>query len=219
MKISDKGLMALISHEGIVQSRYKDSVGVWTIGVGHTKAAGGINPETFTGKMTIAEVFNLLRIDVAKYEAEVARALKVPVNQHQFDALVSWHYNTGAVKKASLIKKLNAGDFEGAARGFDAWVKPAEIKPRRMDEKVLFKSGIYPEPFATIYPATPQGKVLWSSGKKIDLRKELLINSSPNTVAPPVTTVIPQAIPVPVKPQPQTWFQMVIELIEAAFKR
>lgn len=191
MKLSERGLMALIAHEGIVQSKYYDSVGVATIGVGHTKAAGGVNPDTFTGKMSIAEVFDLLRADVAKYEAAVDRAVKVPVKQNQFDALVSFHYNTGAIAKASLVKKLNAGDFEGAAAGFDAWVKPPEIKPRRMAEKALFKSGIYPEPFATIYPASPQGKVLWNSGKRVDLRKELGVS----TVSPQVPSPEPGPSP------------------------
>jgi len=178
MKLSDKGLMALISHEGIVQSRYKDSVGIWTIGVGHTAAAGGIDPAKFTGTLTMREVFDMLRVDVAKYEAAVSKAVKVTLSQHQFDALVSFHYNTGAIGKASLVKRLNAGDHAGAAKGFDAWVKPAEIKPRRMAEKALFLTGNYPPPFATLYPATPQGKVLWGSGKRVDLAKALFLDAS-----------------------------------------
>lgn len=193
MNLSDKGLMALISHEGIVQSRYKDSVGVWTIGVGHTVAAGGINPANFAGTLTIKEVFDLLREDVAKYAAAVNRAVKVPLEQHQFDALVSFHYNTGAIGKATLVKKLNAGDIAGAAKGFDAWVKPAEIKPRRIAEKALFQTGNYPAPFATVYPATPQGKVLWAQGRRVDLAKALFIETA-KPVAPIVSHETPSVI-------------------------
>ena len=178
MNLSDKGLMALISHEGIVQSRYKDSVGVWTIGVGHTAAAGGINPANFAGTLTMKEVFDLLRVDVAKYAAAVNRAVKVPLAQHQFDALVSFHYNTGAIGKATLVKKLNAGDMAGAAKGFDSYWKPIDIKPRRMAEKALFQTGNYPAPFAPVYPATPQGKVLWKQGRRVDLAKTLFIETA-----------------------------------------
>lgn len=196
MNLSDKGLMALISHEGIVQSRYKDSVGVFTIGVGHTAAAGGIDPANFAGTLTMKEVFDLLRVDVARYEKAVANAVRVPLKQHQFDALVSFHYNTGAIGKASLVKKLNSGDFDGAAKGFDAWVKPIEIKPRRMAEKAIFQTGNYPAPFATVYPATPQGKVLWKSGKRIDLAKSLFIENVQNVQKPVETRPEVQLPPV-----------------------
>jgi len=195
MKLSDKGLMALIAHEGIVQSRYKDSVGVWTIGVGHTAAAGGIDPAKFNGTLTMREVFDMLRHDVARYEAAVDKAVKVPLAQHQFDALVSFHYNTGAIGKATLVKKINSGDFEGAAKGFDAWVNPPEIKPRRMAEKALFKSGVYPEAFATLYPATPQGKVLWASGKRVDLARALLLSPVVPEPAKPAADLVKELLP------------------------
>ncbi|UHD43893.1 glycoside hydrolase family protein [Aureimonas altamirensis] len=68
---------------------------------------------------------------MAKYEADVLRAVKAPLSQTQFDALVSYHYNTGDVAKANLTKQLNAGDYAGAAEAFMGWSKPAEIIPRR----------------------------------------------------------------------------------------
>lgn len=215
MNLSDKGLMALISHEGIVQSRYKDSVGVWTIGVGHTKAAGGIDPAKFAGILTLREVFDMLRNDVAKYEAAVVKAVKVPLKQHQFDALVSFHYNTGAIGKATLVKKLNAGDYAGAAKGFDAWVKPAEIKPRRMAEKALFRDGVYPPPYAMQYPATPQGKVLWSSGKRVDLAKALFIDNKPS-VPELLKEEAAKPVPAPVKVH---WLTALINAILSMFKK
>lgn len=220
MNLSDKGLMALISHEGIVQSRYKDSVGVWTIGVGHTAMAGGIDPSKFAGTLTMKEVFDLLRVDVAKYEAAVNRAVTVPLKQHQFDALVSFHYNTGAIGKATLVKKLNAGDVTGATKGFDAWVKPKEITERRMAEKALFHSGVYPAPFATVYPATPQGKVLWGSGKRIDLAKALFIETAkPVDVVKPIETR-PEIILPPVNPPAKmNWLKLIWTALAAMLGR
>lgn len=172
--VSKEGLMELIGHEAIVQSRYKDSVGVWTIGVGHTKAAGSPDPKTFNGAMPIKDVFALLAKDLAKYEAAVNKALKVEVTQPEFDALVSFHFNTGGIAKASLVKSLNAGDRAKAAAEFLNWKKPPEILGRRRKEQALFAKGVYAGGGkATVYPADAAGRVQWKKGKTIDLAKEL----------------------------------------------
>lgn len=189
MKTSTDGLISIIAHEGIVQSRYKDSVGVWTIGVGHTKAAGGLDPATFTGVLTVPEVLDLLRKDIVKYENGVNRAVTIPLQQHEFDALVSFHYNTGAIGKASFVKKLNAGNRSGAADGMMDWVKPKEIRPRRQAEHDLFVHGRYAGPMATIYPANAKGVVQWNKARSVDVRALLHVVDAP---AP--------------KPKPRRWW-------------
>lgn len=169
-QLSRQGLMELVAHEGIVQTRYRDSVGVWTIGVGHTRAAGAPDPRTFAGLMSIADVFALLRRDMARYEADVRDALKVAVSAAEFDALVSFHYNTGGIARAALLKLLNAGDRERAAAAFMNWSKPAEIIPRRRKEQKLFAAGAYSGGGkATVYPADEDGRVTWSKGQSINL--------------------------------------------------
>ena len=207
MKTSTNGLMAIASHEGIVLSRYFDSVGVATIGIGHTKAAGNPDPATFAGSLMIGEAFGLLRHDIMKYEADVNRAVKVPLAQHEFDALVSFHYNTGQIGKASFVKRLNAGDRAGAIKGIMDWRKPPEIIPRRAAERDLFKTGVYPAPFATVYPADKNGRVQWGQGKRVDLRNSLggplpVQPIPPPTAAPPAPVVpvpAPVVVPEPVK--------------------
>lgn len=174
MNLSREGAMELIGHEAIVLTRYRDSVGIWTIGVGHTKAAGDPDPAKFTGELTLKQVFDLFEHDVARYVADVNAALRVKVSQTQFDALVSFHYNTGAIRKASLTQRLNAGDVAGAAQGFMAWVKPKEITARRAKERDLFASGKYANRgMAAILPATPEGRVLWNKRKTINLAEAL----------------------------------------------
>lgn len=217
MKTSTEGLIALIGHEGIVQSRYKDSVGVWTIGVGHTKAAGGINPETFTGTLTMSQVLDLLRTDIAKYEKDVSDAVHVSLKQHEFDALVSFHFNTGAIKKASFVKKLNAGDRAGALKGIMDWRKPAEIIPRRTAERDLFKTGTYPAPYANVYPADKNGKVLWGQGKRVDV-KSLLGQSSAAAPAPKPTPAPPVAETGTVHAKPSL-ISAIVKIILAIFGR
>lgn len=205
MQVSDKGLMALIGHEGIVQSRYKDAVGVWTIGVGHTKAAGGIDPEKFVGSMSIRQVFDLLRHDVANYAADVSKAVKVPLEQHEFDALVDWHFNTGRIlKRPKWLAVLNKGDKKTAGAMLARSIITAKGKrlqnlvDRRKDTSDLFLTGSYPKPFATLYPASPSGAVLWKQGKRIDLVRALQIAAKP-----PATPQEPQT-PAPVPTQPAT---------------
>lgn len=215
MRTSTAGLMALIGHEGIVLSPYRDSKGVWTLGVGHTKAAGNPDPATFQGELMLGEAIGLFRHDVMRYEAEVAKAVKVPLKQHEFDALVSFHYNTGAIGKASFVKKLNAGDRAGAIKGIMDWRKPAEIVPRRTAERDLFRDGKYPPPYASIYPATKSGAVEWSKGKRIDLRTIMEAASKPAPIPAPST---PKPQPnAPVKPAGRTLLQIIIDAIKAAF--
>jgi lysozyme len=174
VKLSKQGAMELIGHEAIVQTRYRDSKNVWTIGVGHTKAAGEPDPETYTEVMPLKEVFKLFQRDMQKYADEVNAALKVPVTQTEFDALVSFHFNTGGINKASLVKSINAGDKKTAAKQFLNWKKPKEVVDRRKKEQKLFAEGTYSNGGkATLVPADAKGKVLWSKGKRIDLAKEL----------------------------------------------
>lgn len=171
--MSKKGLIELIGHEAIVQTRYKDSVGVWTIGVGHTKRAGPPDPKSITGIMSIKDVLVLYQRDLQKYIDAVNTAVKVDVSQTEFDALVSFHFNTGGIGRASLVKSLNAGDRKRAAKEFMNWIKPPEIKKRREKEQRLFASGTYSgQGKATVYLATTDGKVLFDKGKSIDLSGE-----------------------------------------------
>ena len=212
MKLSIQGLIALVSHEGIVLTRYKDSVGVWTIGVGHTAAAGGLNPATFTGTLTIEQATDLLRTDIARYEADVIKAVKVPLKQHEFDALVSFHYNTGAIARADLTKSLNLGNRPRAGREFLNYLKPKEIAKRRRAESRLFLKGEYPPPVAVLYSANAKGAVLWRQGKEVNVRALLerpAHNNRPDTpphrqpqtpVASPPPAPVPEPAPEPFTP-------------------
>ena len=185
MKTSDAGLFALALHEGIVPAPYRDSVGVWTYGIGHTLGAGYPDPEKMLRGMpssldaALRDVFDLFRRDVAKYEAAVNRAVKVPVTQAQFDALVSFHYNTGAIGRASLVKRLNAGDVAGAAAGFMAWKKPPEIIPRRKAEQELFAKGVYPGGQVTVWQVSNSGRVIWKPARRLNKDQVLALLDGP----------------------------------------
>jgi lysozyme len=150
MRTSAAGRKAIAAHEGNVLTAYQDSVGVWTIGVGHTAAAGAPIPKKGM-KITAAESDEILSRDLAGVEAEVNKLVKVPLNQSQFDALVSLVFNIGgtAFRKSTLLRKLNAGDYAGAAAQFASWDKGTiggkkvaikGLTNRRADERKLFLS-------------------------------------------------------------------------------
>jgi len=182
VKTSDAGIYALALHEGIVPAPYKDSKGVWTYGIGHTAGAGAPDPAKMARGMpkdlddALADVFAQFRRDLPKYEAGVNRAVKVPISQAQFDALVSFHYNTGAIGRASLVKKLNAGDYAGAATGFLAWMKPPEIKDRRTAEFALFAKGTYPSGLVTVWQVDGNGCVIWKPAKRLNMPQVVMLS-------------------------------------------
>lgn len=135
MNISAQGIELLMLREGSRNDAYLDSVGVPTIGVGHT------GPEVHLGlHWTDEQVEEALMKDLARFESALLQGLTVPVNQNQFDALVSWLFNVGPdwAHKATLIKKINAGDIDGAEHEFDKWHIPPEITSRRNAEREQF---------------------------------------------------------------------------------
>lgn len=188
MKVSDKGIAELLSHEALVTAPYKDSVGVWTIGVGHTASAGKPNPQTMEKgvQVPVGDMIELFRTDLAKFEDGVNKAVKVPLAQHEFDALVSFHFNTGAIGRASFVKKLNAGDRLGAANGMLEWKKPAEIIPRRTKEMKLFRDGKYSNNGkCRIIPADKFGRVQWDSDRYVSVTSLIAPREVPTPAAKP----------------------------------
>lgn len=120
---SDKGIKAIKAREGEVLHGYLDSVKKLTIGVGHLVLPG--EPYALNKAITAAESTKLLRQDLKSAEGAVNNGVKVDISQNQYDALVSLTFNIGnaAFAKSSLLKKLNAKDYQGAADGILAWNK------------------------------------------------------------------------------------------------
>lgn len=198
MKTSFRGLCALIAHEGVVPVPYLDSVGVWTWGIGHTAAAGEPDPKKMPRGMpvdfdfTLRRVFEQFQKDIAKYEAAVNAAIKVPMAQHEFDAAVSFHYNTGAIGKASWVKAFNAGNKTDALNRFMLYNKPASIIERREAEARLMATGKYPDAKATVWQVTDAGKVIWKPIRRLtqaDIGAFLLTDEAPT--ASPATPAAP----------------------------
>ena len=124
MKISRQGIDLIIKWEGCKLTAYKDGGGVWTIGYGHTSAAG--EPEVKTGlRITAQDAKDMFVRDIVRYEIAVRNALTRIPTQAQFDAMVSLCYNigAGAFRGSSVVRKFNAGDVNGAGEAFRMWKK------------------------------------------------------------------------------------------------
>lgn len=142
MKTSQKGIDLIKKFEGTVLKVYKDAVGLPTIGIGHLIKKG----EVFT-TITQQQAEELLAKDLKQFEEGVSTSVKVALTQNQFDALVSFAFNLGMgnVNSSTLLKKLNAGDIQGAANEFLRWNRAGNkvlpgLAKRRLAEKELFLS-------------------------------------------------------------------------------
>lgn len=146
MQTSDKGIALIKQFEGCKLTAYQDSVGVWTIGYGWTQPVDGKPVRAgMTIKQETAE--RLLKTGLVSYESDVSRLVKVGLTQGQFDALVSFTYNLGArsLSTSTLLRKLNTGDYAGAAEEFLRWNKADGkvlngLTRRREAERALFLS-------------------------------------------------------------------------------
>ncbi|OCC01736.1 hypothetical protein BA190_27635 [Labrys sp. WJW] len=160
LKTSTRGKGAIASFEGVVLKAYPDpGTGgkPWTIGIGHTALAG---PPTVVPGMVITRerAFAILADDLVIFENAVKAAVKVPVSQGEFDALVSLCLNIGGKNFAgsSVVRRLNAGDRAGAADAFLMWVKAnghvlGGLVTRRKAERETFLANAYVTGSATAH--------------------------------------------------------------------
>lgn len=156
--ITDRGVELIKKWEGYVSVVEADPVGIPTGGWGHTR---GVKKGQ---KVTKAQAEAWLREDIEEAAAIVDTHVKCLLNDEQRDALVSFVFNVGPGKKgvkdglvelkrggqSTLLKKLNSGDFEGAALEFQKWTRAkGEVLPglvnRRNDEQKLFLKGTIQE--------------------------------------------------------------------------
>lgn len=144
MQISDKGVLLIERFEGIKLNAYQDIRGVWTIGCGTTIYPSGQRVKQ-GDVITRQQANEYLAHDVQTFVGVVNNNVKVSLNQNQFDALVSFVYNigAGAFATSTLLKKLNAGDYQGAKSQFPSWSYAGGkysqgLNNRRVAEQSLF---------------------------------------------------------------------------------
>jgi len=173
MKTSAKGRKFIEGFEGLILKAYDDhndhvvevgqnATGTLTIGYGHTDAAGP--PKVYVGQqITQSDADNILASDLTSVEIEVNHLVKVPLNQDQFDALVSFQFNLGSLGKSSVLTLLNSGDYKTAADHMLLY-NHAEghvvegLTRRRNAERAMFLSAqVPPKPVSHVTTAVVTG--------------------------------------------------------------
>ena len=158
MNVSDKSIKVIKHHEGVRTTPYQCPALLWTIGVGHvidpTHARVPLAerkslpiPEGWNRKISMEEVDDILRKDLATFERGVERFCPVKLTQGQFDALVSFSFNVGlgTLQRSTLRQKVLRGDMEGAAEEFLKYTIGGGkvlkgLVNRRNDERAMFLS-------------------------------------------------------------------------------
>jgi lysozyme len=130
MQLSNHGYAIIKNFEGLRLSAYRDAAGVWTIGYGSTRYHDGKQVKPGDQLASEVQADALFCNTMGQYENAVNEAVKVPLTQNQFDALVSFTYNegTGALQGSTLLVKLNEKNYPETAAHFLAWDKITDPK-------------------------------------------------------------------------------------------
>jgi lysozyme len=158
MNISARCIEDIKHHEGVRQKPYRDSVYLWTVGVGHLmydsqarlpvdqRMAVQLLPQD-NRTLSMEEVDAILRADLARFERGVTTFCPVLLTQGNFDGLVSFAFNVGlgTLQRSTLRQKVLRGDIQGAADEFLKYNKAGGkvlkgLVTRRNDERALFLS-------------------------------------------------------------------------------
>ncbi|SNS93627.1 lysozyme [Pseudomonas japonica] len=139
MRTSEAGLDLIKRFVGLRVTAYQDVVGVWTIGYGDTT---GVRPGMV---ISASQADAMFRERIKSLEVDLGQLLKVPVNQGQWDALMSFALDLGLrnMGSSTLLRLLNAGNYAGAADQFLHWDRSggkvvAGLHARRLAEQELF---------------------------------------------------------------------------------
>lgn len=170
---------------------YFDPVGVLTIGWGHTNDH---SPRFLSSAVwSQQQCDDVLASDLAIFEKHVAQKAEVPLTQNEFDALVSWAFNTGGPATATLWKKLNAGDKAAVPAELARWNKAGGkvlngLTRRRKSEGELFAGNVA------------------AALKTAGVEMPVVPTSKPATQKPPdINDLKPDGQQSPATPQPSFW--------------
>ena len=192
MKLSTRGMIDIMSHEGICLEPYLDSVGVWTIGIGQTKS-DDIDPRT-VGKLTLQQAIDLFKRKITQYTNAVD-ALGLNLTQYQYDALSSCCYNFGPGNLRLLCRHRSISQIGDAIM---LYTKPPEITERRRKEQRLFKTGQYSnsDGKVLVFPVENH-KPRYSHGYMVDVRPYFADAKPPTVILPSTPHPLPPDMPTP----------------------
>lgn len=214
MKITARVALEVAHHEGLVTQAYKDSVGVWTWSVGITGASGHNVTRYINKPQTIQKCLEvyvwLLDKKYAKTVREVFKGYDL--TEAQFAAALSFHWNTGGLKRALWVRHYKHGNIKAARKAILSWSKAGgrhskALYARREDERDLFFDGKWSNKgYMVVYPTNSRHKPVFRLGKRTHVKSILLGITGETDLARTVITKPKPALPPKVEPvvQPST---------------
>lgn len=187
MTLTYRGALEVASHEALVRQTYKDSVGVLTWCVGMTNATGHKVDRYIGNPAPLQHCMNVFVWALKRYAKQVDEAFAGhPLTESQYAAALSFHWNTGAIKRATWVQYFRKGQIAKARQAFMNWTKPNEIARRRGLERDLFFDGKWSSNGTMTEYTRVRSNMSpdWSSAKKVDVSKEL---QAAFAKTPPVT--------------------------------
>lgn len=187
LRVSKHGREFITAHEGEILRVYLDPVGLPTMGVGHLLTDEEKAKYPVGSVITRGVSQEFLERDLRRFENAVNTLVKVPLNQNQFDALVSFAFNVGEAnfKRSSVLRHLNAGLYAKAADAFLAWNKSkGKVLPgltrRRKEERALF---LTPSEAGAVHPPSP-----------VEIPPSTILHDPPPSITP---ETLPDTVEVP----------------------
>lgn len=160
------------SHEAIIRQAYKDSVNVWTWSAGLTSMSGHKVERYIGNPQTMRRCLEVYIWALDNY-ADVVRSVfeGVELSEHEMGGALSFHWNTGAIARATWAKRFKAGDRAGARQAFMNYRKPEAIIPRREKERDLFFDGKWSGKGRVVEYTrlTSRHTPIWSSAVNVDV--------------------------------------------------
>ena len=163
MKTNSAGIALIMEFEACRLEAYQDQKGVWTIGWGHTSAAGP--PGVVKGlKIRQDDANDIFIRDLQKFEVGVIRSIDRFMNENQFAAFVSLAYNIGtsSFRQSTACKAFNAGMVAKAADAFTLWNKITDQKTgkkvysRGLDRRRKAERELFLKPVQNVIPERVQ---------------------------------------------------------------
>lgn len=165
----------LLSHEGIVREAYRDSVGVWTWGVGITDASGHRVDRYKDKPQSIEKCLDIYLWALRKnYLPDVLKAFDgCTLNEAQLGGALSFHYNTGGIGRADWVRRFKDGDTEGARAAMLNWARPISLLGRRRKEQALFFDGKWSSDGKALVYNVAKPSYRPVGGKRVDIMPAL----------------------------------------------
>jgi GH24 family phage-related lysozyme (muramidase) len=168
--------MEVASHEAIIRMAYRDSVGKWTWSVGLTSATGHDVTRYIDNPASLQKCLDVYVWALQNYARQVEEAFAgTPLTKPKFAAALSFHWNTGAIGRASWVRHYKAGNAIKARANFMLYNKPAAIIGRRKKERDLFFDGRWSTngTMTEFTRLTSRHTPVWGSARIINVEKEL----------------------------------------------